>query len=63
VNESIFRAFYRYLYDLASGPLSATQFIIIDKEYTEPGAGREIQIYERYMGPNNNPLISYYRGP
>ncbi len=63
VDEDLFRAFYRYLYDLASGPLSATQFIIIDKKYVEPKAETEIQVYERYMTPDDNPLISYYRGP
>jgi hypothetical protein len=36
VNRGIFEAFYNYLYDLAKGPLSNTQFIIIDKEYLAP---------------------------
>jgi hypothetical protein len=62
VNENIFRNFYHYLYDLATGPLSNTQFIIIDKEYFPPEADSELEVVERYMEPEQ-PLISYYRGP
>lgn len=62
VNEDIFRAFYEYLYDLASGCLSETQFVIVDKKYFEPKAERRLSITERFMSPGQ-PLISYYRGP
>lgn len=62
VNENIFKAFYKYLYELALGALSTTQFIIIDKEYFKPDADMELDINDRYMSPDN-PLISYYRGP
>ena len=62
VNENIFRAFYKCLYDLASGSLTGTQFIIVDKEYFEPDPCINIQISDRFMSPNN-PLISYYHGP
>lgn len=62
VNESLFRAFYDYLYRLAAGPLQATQFVIIDKEFEQPREDLELQVYQRYMSPDN-PLIPYYRGP
>lgn len=65
VNRDIFVAFYNYLYDLATGPLSNTQFVIIDKEYVSPDY-QKIDILERYMttdDPKYPPLISYYRGP
>lgn len=62
VNADIFRSFYMYLYDLAQGPLSSTQFIIIDKEYIKPSEGPELQVVEKFMSPDF-PLISYYRGP
>ena len=63
VNKEIFEAFYNHLYDLVQGPLSNTQFIIIDKEYFPPKA--KIEIFERYMTTDNDnypPLISYYHG-
>jgi len=62
VNENIFRAFYECLYDLASGSLLDTQFIIVDKEFFKPEPGVNVQISDRFMSPNN-PLISYYHGP
>jgi hypothetical protein len=65
VNRDIFEAFYTYLYKLAQGPLSNTQFIIIDKEYFAPES-KIIGIKERYMTVEDDecpPLISYYRGP
>ena len=66
VNRDIFVSFYQLFYELASGPLSNTQFIIIDKEYIEPDDHEGINIFERFMTPEhpeNPPLISYYRGP
>lgn len=62
VNREIFENFYHYLYDLATGSLSNTQFIIIDKEYFPPDRESERDVMERYMEPGQ-PLISYYRGP
>jgi hypothetical protein len=62
VNEDIFRALYGYLYELASGSLSETQFIIIDKEFFPPDPSLELNVSERFMSPQQ-PLISYYRGP
>lgn len=64
VNQDIFNSFYNYLYRLAETSLSDTQFIIVDKEFF-PTEGYEIEIYRRYMTPNESmhpPLISYYRG-
>lgn len=65
VNRDLFEAFYTHLYNLAQGPLSNTQFVIIDKEYFPPRS-KEIKINERYMtqaDAEHPPLISYYRGP
>ena len=65
VNRDIFESFYNYLYDLAQGPLSDTQIIIIDKEFIEPEKG-ELEIRERFMTPDDPghpPLIPYYKGP
>lgn len=61
-DNTIFENFYHYLYDLATGSLSNTQFIIIDKEYFPPDSESELDVLERYMEPEQ-PLISYYRGP
>lgn len=64
VNQDIFTSFYNYLYTLAETSLSATQFIIVDKEYFPPD-DYEVEVYERYMTPDEveyPPLISYYRG-
>ena len=65
VNQDLFRSFYRYLYELATGPLRSVQFVIVDKEYYAPEI-EGIKIFERFMTPNDPgypPLISYYRGP
>jgi rubrerythrin len=65
VNRDIFVAFYRYVYDLVIGPLSNTQFIIINGECVSPRY-KDIIFKERYMSnddPEYPPLISYYRGP
>jgi hypothetical protein len=64
VNKDIFEAFYRYLYEVVTTDLAASQVIIMDKEYVPPPAG--IEIVERFMTPDqaeHPPLISYYRGP
>ncbi len=62
VNEGIFRAFYKCLYGLASSSLSDTQFIIIDKEFFAPEQGINVQVFDKFMSPDNA-LISYYHGP
>ncbi len=65
VNKDIFRSFYRYLYELAVGPLRSVQFVIVDKEYYAPEI-KGIEVVERFMtpaDPAHPPLISYYRGP
>lgn len=65
VNQDIFAAFYRYLYGLAAGPLTETQFIIVDNEYVAPTISN-INMAERFMtpdDPDHPPLISYYHGP
>lgn len=65
VNRDIFVSFYEYLYELAQGPLSNSQFIIIDKEYLPPESNI-IDVRERYMTVGDDkhpPLIPYYRGP
>jgi hypothetical protein len=65
VNRDLFESFYRYLYSLAAGPLSETQFVIIDKEFISPYI-ESLEVYNRYMTPNEDdhpPLIPYYRGP
>lgn len=61
VNSEIFKSFYGYLYELANGILSNTQFIIIDKEYFPPTELRA-DVNEKFMSPDL-PLISYYHGP
>jgi hypothetical protein len=64
VNREIFESFYRYLYSLAQGPLSKTQFILIDTDYFPPT--EKIDMLVRFMTPDDEkypPLIPYYRGP
>ena len=63
-NEELFKGFYKYLYELACGPLNKTQIIIIDSDYFPP-ENQEIDISERFMtpsDPNYPPLITYYQG-
>lgn len=64
VNKSNYEAFYEYVLRLAEGPLSETQFILIDNDYPGLTSG-ELEIRERLMRLNdadNPPLIPYYRG-
>jgi hypothetical protein len=64
VNRDIFESFYSYLYKLASGPLSKTQFIVIDKEFIA-SSDKGLALRERLMKPKDPkypPLISYYEG-
>ena len=64
VNKEIFESFYHYLYEIAQGPLSNTQFILIDTDFVGPPQGIDMTI--RLMTPDdprNPPLIPYYHGP
>ena len=66
VNRDIFISFYKLVYELAASTLNNTQFIIIDKEYIKSEGIESLNVYERYMTPDEDahpPLISYYRGP
>ena len=64
VNREAFESFYFYLYELAQGPLSKTQFILIDTDYIESPQGTdEITRLMTPDDPNNPPLIPYYHGP
>jgi rubrerythrin len=66
VNRDIFISFYKLVYELAASTLKNTQFIIIDKEYIKSEGIESLNVYERYMTPDEDahpPLISYYRGP
>jgi len=63
VNKELFEKFYDYLYSLAAGPLSGTQFIIIDKDFVKPKSDA-LDILDRYMTPDQEaypPLIRYFR--
>ncbi|MEO1050074.1 MAG: hypothetical protein AAFX87_05595 [Bacteroidota bacterium] len=65
VNKDIFEKFYKILYKLNKEDLSSHQFIIVDKEFIEPEGDSDLDIFERYMTPDEKehpPLISYYRG-
>ena len=64
VNQEVFEAFYKYLYNLALGSLADTQLIIIETDYVEPP--EELPKVVRKMTPDDPdypPLIRYYRGP
>jgi hypothetical protein len=59
----VFEAFYKYLYNLALGPLTETQLIILETDYVQPPD--ELPKMVRKMTPDDPdfpPLISYYRG-
>lgn len=57
VNKAMFLSLYEKLYALVTGPLAATQFIIIDNEFAPAPQG--VDIKDRYMPP---PLIPGYQG-
>jgi hypothetical protein len=66
-NREQFEGFHAMLYDLASTELSATQFILIDKEFCGPDEDRskKLQLYVRRMSPSDPeapPLIRTYKG-
>ena len=63
-NVEQFREFHKMLYELASGELKDTQFIMIDKECLPP-KNININWSSRHMKPMDEahpPLIRYYRG-
>lgn len=62
VNKDIFEAFYKLLYKLSTNELAGVQFIIIDKEFLPHPSNVDVDIENKFMDPENNPLISYYRG-
>lgn len=65
-NRTQFQGFHQLLYELASGELSDTQFILIDKEHCPPLRPDEFirTLQVRHMkvdDPSEPPLITYYR--
>ncbi len=69
-NRAQFEGFHRMLYELKTSELSATQFVLIDKEYSAPPADIAVSVSSRQMRPNDRPppgpvrapLIPYYEG-
>jgi hypothetical protein len=70
-NRQQFEGFYNMIYELKASELSATQFILIDKEYTSPAEDLKLKVSSRHMKPNDPPkpldpetapLIPYYLG-
>lgn len=66
VNSEIFKAFFDYLYKIASTVLDKTQIIIIENNFIPPDAKVKIDFFHRFMEAGNKenpPLIPYYQGP
>jgi len=64
-NKDQFTSFLNLIYELADGPLSNTQFILVDKEFHAPPEDFSREIVSRHMQPNSKvhpPLIPYYQG-
>ena len=64
-NKDIFKKFYEFLYEMASGELKDLQMIIVDKEYYEPTSEYSNIIHSKHMTPDDPdypPLIDYYKG-
>ncbi|WFU34876.1 hypothetical protein QA635_10955 [Bradyrhizobium brasilense] len=70
-NREQFEGFYNMVYQLKATELNATQFILIDKEFTPPPEGLKLNVFNRHMKPNDPskpldpetaPLIPYYLG-
>jgi len=64
-NIEQFEGFHDLLYELASGELKGTQFIVIDKEMFPPPSDYDTPFIERHMtlsNPEFPPLIRYYAG-
>lgn len=64
-NPEVVQSFYRMIYELATGELRETQFVIIDNELTRPPEDLSIQVSERHMvrgDSSNPPLVPYLSG-
>lgn len=64
-NADIFKGFYEFLYEMASGELKDVQMIVIDKEYYPVDSEYGELVFSRHMtpdDPNYPPLIYYYKG-
>ncbi|WP_407166582.1 hypothetical protein [Bradyrhizobium sp. ORS 111] len=70
-NREQFEGFYNMIYQLKAAELNATQFILIDKEFTPPPGELKLNVFSRHMKPNDPskpldpetaPLIPYYLG-
>lgn len=64
-NKDQFTSFLNLIYELADGPLSNTQFILVDKEFHAPPEDFSREMLSRHMQPNSKdhpPLIPYYQG-
>lgn len=64
-NPEVVQSFYRMIYELASGELRGTQFVVIDNELTRPPQDLSIQVSERHMvrgDSSNPPLVPYLSG-
>lgn len=64
-NRQQFVGFYQLIYELASGELENTQFVLIDKEFSSPPLDAPFDLAVRHMRPEdrqNPPLIPYYDG-
>lgn len=64
-NREQFEGFHELLYELATGELAGTQFIVIDKEFFPPTRGEDVDVRARYMTPDgehDGPLLKGYRG-
>lgn len=59
VNPEIVTALFQYIYRISVGPLSKTQFLLIDNDFIPPDSGIEADLLVREMKP---PLIPYYNG-
>ena len=62
-NRELFRDFYSMVYELATGELQGTQFVLIDKEFFPVPEGLNLEVYSRHMAPGSrdeSPLIPYY---
>jgi rubrerythrin len=65
-NRAQFEGFHQLLYELASGELNSTQFVLIDKEYCPPQESsrfsrKAITRHMKVDDKNEPPLITYYR--
>lgn len=64
-NREQFEGFHQLLYEMASGELQGTQFIVIDKEFFPPHGETGPEVLVRHMTPDDpaeGPLLHGYRG-